>query len=241
MLQAPPKPKRISKLSIRQLFPSARTPSDESQTSERLNGRVSVRHLRGRAPTLHLRLSELDVDMKSFRSPTRSPNSLHMHLIPQALSTGSPVEISTPGHPDAQDLYHRNVPVDVPTTPLTPHSPWFPTSPTHKASSSTISTNRTAGPPSPNLSRDERSPYPTHAREDTVSSTLSQLPAEVMTLSESPPDPGFVLPIPSRSRIRHSFNLPQALEDLRSTRDSMFITPTRVSDIHSCGKNPRSF
>lgn len=41
-----------------------------------------------------------------------------------------------------------------------------------------------------------------------MSSTLSNLQAEVMTLSESPPDPGFVLPIPSRSRSRQNYTMP---------------------------------
>ena len=40
-----------------------------------------------------------------------------------------------------------------------------------------------------------------------MSSTASNLQVEVMTLSGSPPDPGFVLPIPSRSWGRRSLNL----------------------------------
>ena len=229
VLHAPPKAKRISKLSIRQLFPKFRPPGDENQISERSHGRVSVRQSRGRAPMLHLRLSEFDMNpiFRVFRSPTNSPHSFRTHLISQTPPTVSPVEAVT-GHPNVWDPHHRNVPSDVPISPFTPNSPWTITAPTPRVSSSI----RTTGPLETTPARDEHPHQSTHMRGDTMSSTLSHLQAEVMTLSESPPDPGFVLPIPSRSGIRQQFGL--SLDNPGLTRSWMHPSRTMACVFHPC-------
>lgn len=215
MLQEPPKSKRISNLSIRQLIPNIRPPSNETQTSERGNERVSVKHPRGRAPTLHLRLSGFDISpvIRSLRSPAPSPKSLRGHLIPEKTPTSE-------GYLDAQYPRHRITPSDVPTSPITPNSPWTTTGPTREVSSST---DRTARLPTP--TQDENVHHPTHTRRDTMSSTMSNLQVEVMTLSGSPPDPGFVLPIPPRSWSRRGLNLP------------LTYTQSAVCDVCSCTAN----
>jgi hypothetical protein len=234
MLQEPPKPKRVSKLSIRQLLPNLRSPNNGTQTSERRHERVSIRYPRGRAPVLHLRLSEFDVDppTKPLRSPTYSTTSLRTYLISQTPPTGSPVEPVPAEHLGLRDPRHRNTPSDVPISPLTPNSPWTITGLIPRVSSSS---DGTAGPRSPTQARDKNIHHPTHTREDTMSSTMSNIRVEVMTLSGSPPDPGFVLPIPSRSRIRQNFDM--SPDDLRLSHDSMYLTRTAASDFHSCAQN----
>lgn len=199
VLQEPLGSKRISRFSVRQFLPSIRTPSDGTQISELGNERVSVTRHRGRAPTLHLRLSEFDMGpvMRALRSSTRSHSSLHAQLIPGRTPTDSVIEAGGGEHQDALHQYRRNPPSDVPSSPATPNSPWAFTGPTPRASSANSRTR----------DRDGDLLQSTHMREDTVSSTMSSL-REVMTLSESPPDPGFVLPIPSRSRGRLNFSPP---------------------------------
>ena len=232
MLQEPPKLERISRLSIRQLFPNFRSSRDETQTSERNRERVSVRRPRGRAPTLHLRLSEFDFNpvMKAFRSPASSSHSFQIHLIPQTQPAWSPTEAVT-GHLDVRDLHHRNSPLDVPNSPLTSNSTWTITGPTPRLSSS----NQTAGPGSSTQTQDGHLHHSTHRRGDTMSSTLSHLQAEAMTLSESPPDPGFVLPIPSRSGMRQNFE--PSLVDPTQTRGSTYPARPMVCDFHPWVKN----
>lgn len=227
MLQEPPRPKRISKLSIRQLFPNLRSPIDETRTFERGHERVSVRYPRGRAPMLHLRLSTFDTNpvFKAFRSPASSSHSFQIHLIPQRSPAMSSVEAVT-GHQDVRDPRHRDTPPDVPIFPLTPNSPWTMTGTTPRVSSS----NRTAGPRPSTPTRDEHPLRSTHIRGNTISSTLSHLQVEAMTLSESPPDPGFVLPIPSRSGLRQNFDMSPG--DPKLTRGSMYPTRTMVCSVH---------
>ena len=234
MLQEPPRPKRFSKLSLRQLIPNIRSPSRETQISERNHGRVSVRHPRGRAPMLHLRLSKFDSSpiMKAFSAPNRSPNSLQTHLIPRTTQPGSPVEATAAERLGIRHPHYRDTPRDVPLSPLTPDSPWTVVGPTPRASSSN---DRAVDPPPSPPVRDGSPPHHTHTRGDTVSSTLSHLQVEVMTLSESPPDPGFVLPIPSRSRMRENFDL--SLDDVRPTRGSTYPIPATVSSADSCAKS----
>lgn len=200
VLQETPKPKRASRMSIRQFF---RPSSGTTQTSERGHRRVSVRYPRGRAPTLHLRLSEFDINpvMRALRSPNRSPNSIHTHLIPETTQTRFTVGESK-GYLDAGYPRRRNPPSDVFTSPITPTSPWTVTG---QAPGVSPSIGQTARPRSP--TRDEPLHHPTHVRGDTMSSTASNLQMEVMTLSGSPPDPGFVLPIPSRSWGRRNLDL----------------------------------
>ena len=205
VLQEPPKSKRASRLSIRQLFPDTRSPGDMAQISERPHERVSVEYPRGRAPRLHLRLSELDFSpiMRTLRSSPRSTNPLHTHLIPETPLAMSMIREVSDDDPDVRYPYHRNVSSDVLISPVTLRSAWPVTGPTSKDSSSTnraILAPRPSAPP-----RDERFHSPCHTRERTMSSTLSNLP-EVMTLSGSPPDPGFVLPIHSRSRGRQNYD-----------------------------------
>ena len=212
-------------MSIRQLFPNIRSSSDGTQASEHDHGRVSVRYPRGRAPTLHLRLSEFDINpvMKALRSPTRSPNSFHTHLIPETTQTGPTVGEFSEGYLDAGYPHHRNAPSNVPTSPITPNSPWTVTGPTPGISPFS---DQTTGPRLSTPTQDEHLHHPTHTRVDTMSSTVSNLQVEVMTLSGSPPDPGFVLPIPSRSWSRQNLNPP-----LASTAQSV------VCDTHSCAAN----
>ena len=228
MLQEPSKSKRISKMSIRQLFPNIRSSTGETQTLERDHGRVSVRYPRGRAPTLHLRLSEFDISpvMKAFRSPSRSPSSFHTHLIPETTQAKSTVGEFSEGYLDAGYPRRRNAPSDVPTSPITPNSPWTVAGPTLGFRPSS---DQTTGPQLSTPTQDEHSHHPTHMREDTMSSTASDHQVEVMTLSGSPPDPGFVLPIPPRSWGRQNLNLL-----LANTAQSM------VCDVHSCAANLRS-
>jgi hypothetical protein len=235
VLQEPLKMNRFSKLSIRQLFPNLGTPSDETQTSERSHGGVSVRHPRGRAPMLHLRLSEFDMNpiIKAFRSPASRSHSFRSHLVPQTPPTVSPAEAVT-GHLDYWDPHHRNIPSDVPISPFTLNSSWTITAPTPRVSSSL----RTAGPRQSTPTQDDLPRHSTHTRENTMSSTLSHLQAEVMTLSGSPPDPGFVLPIPSRSGIRQDFGL--SLGDPKLTRGLMYPTRTMACNVHPCVKNASS-
>ena len=204
-LQEPPKPKRISKMSFRHLLPHIRTPSDEAQASERGHERVSVKHPRGRAPTLHLRLSGLDFSpvLKALRSPPRTPNSFNSHSVHETTPTRSIAGRFSEGFLDVRYPRFRNAPSSGPASPITPNTPWIVTEPTPRPS---FSSDRTANPRLPTI-YDEHSHRPAHVREDTVSSTMSNLGVEVMTLSESPPDPGFVLPIPSRSRDRESHSL----------------------------------
>ena len=225
VLQEPPKSKRISRLLIRQLFPDIRPLSDETQTSERSHERVSIRHPRGRAPMLHLRLSEFDMSsvMRALRTPGRSPSSPRTHLIPETTPTGPTAEFSE-GHLDVRYPHRRNAPFDVHASPITPNSPQRVTGPTPRASSSS---RRTANPRSSAPSRDENL-LPTHTREDTMSSTMSNLQVEVMTLSGSPPDPGFVLPIPSRSRSRQNPHL------------SLTNTQSMVCGPRTCATHPTS-
>lgn len=198
LLQEPPKPKRISKMSFRHLLPGIRPSGDESRASDRGHERVSVKHPRGRAPTLHLRLSGLDFSpvLKAIRSPPRTPNSFHSHFVHETTPTRSIAGRFGEGYLDVRFPRYRNAPSDVPASPITPNTPWMVAGPTPRPSSSS---DRTANPRLP-IIYDEHLYSPTHGREDTVSSTMSNLQVEVMTLSESPPDPGFVLPIPSRSR-----------------------------------------
>lgn len=204
-LQEPPKPKRISKMSFRHLLPNIRIPSDESQASERGHERVSVKHPRGRAPTLHLRLSGFDFTpvLKVLRSPPRTPNSFNSHLAHETTPARSIAGRFSEGFLDVRYPRFRNAASSVPASPITPTTPWIVTEPTPRPSSSS---DRTANLRLPTI-YDERSHRPAHVREDTMSSTMSNLEVEVMTLSESPPDPGFVLPIPSRSRDRESYGL----------------------------------
>ena len=218
MSRQPPKSKRISKFSIRQLFPNLRSSSDETRISEYGHERVSVRYPRGRAPTLHLRLSEFDVTpfVRALRSPARSPNSLHTHLIPEIAPAGSTVGAVGGGYMDA--------PSDVPISPTTPDSARTPTRRTPEVGSSNT---HVEGPQSSVQTQDGHSHRPAHTREDTMSSTMSNLQMEAMTLSGSPPDPGFVLPIPSRSRSRQDFGLPPAN-----------FTQTVVRDEYPCATNP---
>lgn len=232
LLQEPPQIKRISRLSIRQLFPNRRSPGGENQTSERGHRRVSVRQPRGRAPMLHLRLSEFDANpvFRALRSPNNSPHSFQTHLISQTPPTVSPVEAVT-GHPNVWDPHHRNAPSDVPISPFTPNSPWTITAPTPRVSSSI----RATGPRQSTPARDELLHQSTHMRGDTVSSTMSHLQVEVMTISESPPDPGFVLPIPSRSGIRQNFDL--SLDDPGLTRSWMHPSRTMACVVHPCVKS----
>jgi len=228
VLQQPPKSKRISRFSARQLFSSIRSPGVETHISERSDERVSVRRPRGRAPTLHLRLSEFDVSpiMKTLRSPTGSHNSLRTHLIPETTPTGSAMETPSEGYLDVQHLFHANPPSDVPTSPTTPDSFWTLTGPTPRANSSS---NHVGSPQPSTQTQDGILHHQTHARGDTMSSTMSNLQAEVMTLSESPPDPGFVLPIPSRSRSRHNYGMPP-----------IDFTNAVVCGVHSCATNTSS-
>jgi len=218
-------------LSIRRLFPSIRSTSDETQTSERSYERVSVRHPQGRAPTLHLRLSEFDMGpvAKALRSPSRSPNAIRTHLIPETAPTWPAVE---GGYLEVRHGYHRSAPSDVPISPITPNSPWTVTGPTPSASSTS---DHTARPRSSTPTRDERLHHPTHTRGDTMSSTMSNLQVEVMTLSESPPDPGFVLPIPSRSWSRQNLYFVSAD---RLARGSVHSTRITVRNVHSCATDP---
>ncbi|KAF9781262.1 hypothetical protein BJ322DRAFT_265132 [Thelephora terrestris] len=234
VLQEPPKPKRISKLSFRQLIPTIRSPSRETQTSERDHGRVSVRHRRGRAPMLHLRLSGFDINpfMKAFRSPNRSSNSPQTHLIPRATQTGSPIEASE-RYLGVQDPHYINTPPDAPYSPLTPDSPRTVVGPTPRVSSSSNPVDLPQSLPV----QDEHTHHQSHMRGETMSSTLSHLQVEVMTLSESPPDPGFVLPIPSRSRTRENFDL--FLDEARSTRGSIYPTRAIVSS-RACAESASS-
>ena len=224
VLQQPPKPKRISRFSIRHLLPNIRSPNEETRTPECTHERVSVRYPRGRAPTLHLRLSEFDATpvIKALRSPTRSSNSLRVHLISETAPTRLAVGTVSGGCLDARYSLHRDAPSDVSTSPTTPNSPWTFTGRTPRASSS----NNHAGSPLVQA-QDGNLHHQTHTRGDTMSSTMSNLQVEVMTLSESPPDPGFVLPIPSRSRSRQNFDL--------SPADS---ARTVVCDVYSCATNP---
>jgi len=197
MMQEPSKSKRISRMSIRQLFPNIPSSGDGTRTSERGSRRVSVRYPRGRAPTLHLRLSEFDISpvMRALRSPTRSPNSIHTHLIPETTQTKPTVGEFSEGYLDPGYPHHRSAPSNVPTSPITPNSPW------------TVTWSTPGVSPSSDQTTNPQLHHPTHTREDTMSSTVSNLQVEVMTLSGSPPDPGFVLPIPSRSWGRRSLNL----------------------------------
>lgn len=71
-----------------------------------------------------------------------------------------------------------------------------------------------------------------------MSSTMSNLQVEVMTLSESPPDPGFVLPIPSRSWSRQ--NLYFYSED-RLASGSMHSTRITVGNVQSCVTDSSKF
>ena len=229
MLREPPKPRRVSKLSIQQLIPNIRSASDESQTSERSHERVSVKYPRGRPPMLHLRLSEFDVNpgMRALRSPA-SPSSPHICLIHETTPTRPAVEEVDEGYLEPQSPYHRNAPSDVPTSPTTPNSARTVTGPTPRV---VFSSDRTATPQSSTLKQDEHLHHPTHTRGDTMSSTLSNLQAELVTLSESPPDPGFVLPIPSRSRSRQNLDLVPAN---RLTLGSVYSTQTTVRDAYPC-------
>lgn len=219
VLREPLEPKRISKFSFRQLFPSNRSTTGETQTSERNRERVFVRHPRGRAPMLHLRLSGFDVSpiTRTFRSSPRGPDSPEIHLVPQM----------SPRGPNVRNPYYGNAPFDAPISPVTPSTPWVVTGPTPRASP-TAATFTGTRPSIPAL--DERPNTPTHMRGNTMSSTLSHLQVEVMTLSESPPDPGFVLPIPSRSRKRQDFDL--FLGDAVSTHGLVHPTQTTVSHTH---------
>lgn len=225
VLQEPPHPKRVSKFSFRQLFPSTRSTTGETQTSEHSRERVFVRHPRGRAPALHLRLSGFDVSpiMRTFRSSPRIPDSPEIHLVPQMSLEGPLFEPTMTRHLNSRNPYYGNLPFDAPISPVTPSTPWVVTGPTPRAS---FSTNNIAGtrPSTPAL--DERPNTPTHMRGNTMSSTFSHLQVEVMTLSESPPDPGFVLPIPSRSRTRRDFDL--SLDDQMLTRG--LARPARATD-----------
>ena len=227
VLQEPPQPKRVSKFSFRQLFPSTRSTNSETQTPEHNCERVFVRHPRGRAPALHLRLSGFDVSpiMRTFRSSPRIPDSPEIRLVPQMSLRRPLVEPTMTRHPNARNPYYGNVPFDAPVSPVTPSTPWVITGPTPRASTSS---NNIAGtrPSTPAL--DERPNTPTHMRGNTMSSTLSHLQVEVMTLSESPPDPGFVLPIPSRSRTRRDLDL--SLDDATLTRG--LVHPTRATVSH---------
>ena len=222
VLQRPPKLKRVSKLSILDFFPSLRSPTDETQMLERGHERVSARYPRSRAPTLHLRLSEPNITplKKALDSPTHSLNSLHIRLIPEKAST---VEGISEGHLDLRHPFHRHAPSDVPTSPITPNSLW-----TFTGSTSRISTSN--GHPARSRSFSRTQNRPTHLRGNTTSSTLSNLRVEVVTLSESPPDPGFVLPIPSRSRSRQELNLTPTDSLTRGAVDS---AKTKVCDVHS--------
>jgi len=228
VLHQPPKSKRISRFSALQLFSSIRSPGAETQISEHSDERVSVRRPRGRAPTLHLRLSEFDVTpiMKTLRSPTGSHNSLRAHLIPEMTPTGSTMEAPSEGYLDVQHLFHGNPPSDVPTSPTTPNSLWTFTGPTPRANSSS---NHTGTPRPSSRTQDGTLHHQAHMRGDTMSSTMSNLQMEVMTLSESPPDPGFVLPIPSRSRSRQNYAMPP-----------IDFTQIVVCDVHSCAANTSS-
>ena len=222
VLQQAPKTKRTSRFSIRQLLPNIRSPVGETRTPEYGHERVSVRYPRGRAPTLHLRLSEFDVSpvMRALRSPTRSSNSLRIHLIPETVPAGSTAGAVSGGQLDTRYPFYKDASSDVPATPTTPNSPWVLTEQTTRLSSSN---NHTGDLQSPVQVQDGGLYHPTHMRGDTMSSTMSNLQAEVMTLSGSPPDPGFVLPIPSRSRSRQKFDLSPAN-----------LAQTTVRDVHSC-------
>ncbi|KAF9648308.1 hypothetical protein BDM02DRAFT_2325746 [Thelephora ganbajun] len=204
-LEEPPKSKRTSRFSIRQLFPNARSTSNETQILECGYERVSVRHPRGRAPMLHLRLSEFDMNpiIKALRPPSRSPSSHHIHLVPKTPPIGTAVYTGG-GYLDVRHPHHRNAPSNLTTEPHTPNSPWTVTGPTPRVGSSGDQTPR---PRSPIPTQDGYLHRSIHTRGDTMSSTMSNLQVEVMTLSESPPDPGFVLPIPSRSRSRQKLGL----------------------------------
>jgi len=219
VLDQPPKSKQISKFSARQLFSNVRPPSEETQISEYGHERVSVRRLRGRAPTLHLRLSKFDLSpiIGTLRSPPGGNNSLHSYLIPETTPTESTMEIASGGYP--RHPFHGNPPSDVPTSPITPNSPWAFSGPTHRTNSSG---KRTGSPQSSTGIQGGGLPHLTHMRENTMSSTMSNLQVEVVTLSESPPDPGFVLPIPSRSRITQNRDMPP-----------IDFTQTVVGDVHS--------
>jgi len=219
------KSKRASRMSIRQLFPNIRPSSGTTQTSERGHGRVSVRYPRGRAPTLHLRLSEFDINpvMRALRTPNRSPSSIHTHLIPETTQNISAVGGSKDGYLDAGYPRYRNTPSDVLTSPVTPNSPWTVTG---QAPGVSPSSGQTAHPGLSTPTQDEHLHRPTHVRGDTMSSTVSNLQIEVMTLSGSPPDPGFVLPIPSRSWGRRNLDLL-----LASTAQPV------VCDVYLCAAN----
>jgi len=235
VLQRPPKSKRVSRFSALQLFSSIRSPGVETQTSELSDERVSVRRPRGRAPTLHLRLSEFDVTpiMKTLRSPTGSHNSLRDHLIPEMTARDSGVE--TPSYLDVQHLFHGSAPSDLPTSPSTPNSPWTITGPTPRANSS----NHTRSPQPSTWTQDGGLHHPTHMRGDTMSSTMSNLQVEVMTLSESPPDPGFVLPIPSRSRSRQNYAMPPI--DFTQTVVCDVQSPVTITSSADLGRLYRSW
>jgi hypothetical protein len=158
--------------------------------------------------------------MRALRSPNRSPSSFHTHLIPE---TGSTVGEFSDGYLYPGYSRHRNAPSDVPTSPSTPNSPWTITEPTLGSSPSS---NQTTGPQLSVPTQDEYLHRPTHTREDTMSSTVSNLQVEVVTLSGSPPDPGFVLPIPSRFRSRQNLDL-----FLASTMEPV------VCGVHACALN----
>jgi hypothetical protein len=227
ILQESPKSNRFSRLSIRNLFSSNRSQNGQTQTSERSHERVSVWQPRGRAPVLQLRLSEFNASpiLRGFRTPSHSPSSLQIHLIPE-----TPPGPTTGGFLDVLNPSHRKVPFDAPTSPLSPNSPWTTTG---SPPNLNVPTNKTAGPQSWTPIQDERDPHLTHTREDTASSTLSHLQVvEVMSLSESPPDPGFVLPIPSRSRKRRG--LDSSPDDLMLIPGPTYPTRTSVSDVHYC-------
>lgn len=204
-----------------------RSPGVETQISVLSDERVSVRRPRGRAPTLHLRLSEFDITpiMKTLRSPTGSHNSLRAHLIPEMAPRDSAMESPSEGYLDVQHLFHGNTPSDVPASPTTPNSLWTVTAPTPRANSS----DHTGSPRPSTRTQDGGLHHPTHMRGDTMSSTMSNLQVEVMTLSESPPDPGFVLPIPSRSRSRQNYAMPP-----------IEFTQTVVCGVHSCATDTSS-
>lgn len=156
---------------------------------------------------LHLRLSsKFDINpvTRTLRSPAHSPNSLRTHLISETTPTRSTIEKAGEGHLDIRYPRYRNFPSGIPASPVTPTTPQTIIGPTSILSSVS---DRTVGPRLSAPTQDEPLHHPSHTRESTMSSTLSNIQMEVMTLSGSPPDPGFVLPIPSRSRGRQNFGL----------------------------------
>lgn len=156
--------------------------------------------------------------MRTLRSSPRSSNPFGTHLSPETPPTVSVIGEIGEDSSDVQYPHHKNTSSDVLISPMT--------GPTPKVSSST---NRTINPRPSTPLQEELAYTPGHTREGTISSTMSNLQMEVMTISGSPPDPGFVLPVPSRSRGRQNYDLYMA-----ST------TRFAVCDTHPCATDLRN-